>query len=217
MREQPQATGTGHPQLPFNQWRLTSALGQLRQREHGPASGPRGWLAAELGGFPVALLRAAEPVQRFEQHDPRPRWDASNQNTVSAARINTLICPSESVKTGPWIASTWTNYHANMGGPASMYGWTGPIVPMNGNYGNSGGHANIPEESAPGSYTPTNLGTFGFESITDGLSNTACFSEALIGYSGYVNVPPGQKPGSLAVPTRPASRSIWTRATPWKP
>jgi prepilin-type N-terminal cleavage/methylation domain-containing protein/prepilin-type processing-associated H-X9-DG protein len=160
----------------------------------------------DLGGWPlnwaVALLPYFEQQNLFNASNNACRggaWDAVNLNTVSSAKINTLTCPSESIKTGPWIASTFMSYHANMGGPASIYGWTGPIVPMNGAYSGQAGHANIPEEAAPGQFTPTNLGTFGFESVTDGLSNTACFSEALIGYAGYVNVPPGQKPGSLRV------------------
>jgi len=125
-------------------------------------------------------------------------FDPVNLNTVSSAKISTLVCPSESVKTGPWIASTFTSYHANMGGPASMYAWTGPIVPMNGAYSGVPGHANIPEEA--GSGTTANLGTFGFESVTDGTSNTAMFSEALVGLNGYVgNTYPGNRPNSLRV------------------
>ena len=60
------------------------------------------------------------------------------------------------------------------------------------------GHANIPEET--GSGTNSNLGTFGFESVTDGTSNTAMFSEALVGLNGYIgNTYPGNRPTSLRV------------------
>jgi prepilin-type N-terminal cleavage/methylation domain-containing protein/prepilin-type processing-associated H-X9-DG protein len=125
-------------------------------------------------------------------------YDAANLNTLTATKVSVLICPSESIKFGPWIAASFTNYHANMGGPASIYGWTGPIVPMNGAYSGVPGHANIPEEA--GSGTNSNLGTFGFESVTDGTSNTAMFSEALVGLNGYISTAvPGNRPNSLRV------------------
>jgi prepilin-type N-terminal cleavage/methylation domain-containing protein/prepilin-type processing-associated H-X9-DG protein len=125
-------------------------------------------------------------------------YDVVNLNTLTATKLSILICPSESIKSGPWIAASFTSYHANMGGPASIYGWTGPIVPMNGAYSGVPGHANIPEEA--GSGTTSNLGSFGFESVTDGTSNTAMFSEALVGLNGYVgNIFPGTRPNSLRV------------------
>ena len=124
-------------------------------------------------------------------------WDPANLVTLSSTKINSLICPSESIKTGPWVATSFTSYHANMGGPASNYAWTGPIVPMNGAYSGVPGHANIPEEA--GSGTTSNLGTFGFESVTDGTSSTAMFSEALVGLNGYISVFPGTNPNALRV------------------
>ena len=139
-------------------------------------------------------------------------WDAAN-STVSYTKINTLICPSESIKSGPWVASTWTNYHANMGGPAAIYAWTGPIVPMNGSYNKPApGHANIPEEGGVG--TTANLGTFGFEGVSDGTSNTAMFSEALIGLNGFVPVPPGQLPNALRVSYQTNLTVTWDSANP---
>ena len=93
-----------------------------------------------------------------------------NLNTLTATKLSILICPSESLNAGPWIASSFTSYHANMGGPASFRSWNGPIVPMNGAYSGVPGHANIPEEA--GSGTTANLGSFGFESVTDGTSST---------------------------------------------
>jgi prepilin-type processing-associated H-X9-DG protein len=159
----------------------------------------------DAGGWPlnwaVALLPYIEQVNLYNASNNACAGGATdpvNLNTVSSAKIATLICPSESIKAGPWIASTFTSYHANMGGPASLYGWTGPIVPMNGAYSGVPGHANIPEEN--GSGTNANLGTFGFESVTDGTSNTAMFSEALVGLNGYVgNTYPGTRPNSLRV------------------
>src|SRR4051794_31515553 len=53
--------------------------------------------------------------------------DAQNQTTVSAVKVSTLICPSESAGAGPWLTTSWSNYGANFGGPASIAGWSGVI------------------------------------------------------------------------------------------
>jgi prepilin-type processing-associated H-X9-DG protein len=160
--------------------------------------GPGPWLL----NWAVAILPYLEqqPLYNAANYFGGPfggAFDPVNLNTVTSAKLSVLVCPSESVKNGPWIGSTFCNYHANMGGPAAIYAWTGPIVPMNGGYSGQPGHANIPEEGGVG--TLSNLGTFGLESVTDGTSNTAAFSEALIGLNGFINVLPGQKPNSLRV------------------
>jgi prepilin-type N-terminal cleavage/methylation domain-containing protein/prepilin-type processing-associated H-X9-DG protein len=98
--------------------------------------------------------------------------DAPNLNTVTLTRISGLICPSENLKNGPWVA-TFANYAANFGGPASISTWNGVIVPMNGTTTTGSG--------AFGSPTYVNYGSFGTEGITDGTSNTAMFSEKLAG------------------------------------
>jgi prepilin-type N-terminal cleavage/methylation domain-containing protein/prepilin-type processing-associated H-X9-DG protein len=138
-------------------------------------------------------------------------WDAAN-NTVTSTRINTLVCPTESLKNGPWLASTFTSYHANMSGPAAMYAWTGPIVPMSGAYSGKPGHANIPEEAGNG--TTANLGSFGFEGVSDGTSSTALFSEALIGLNGFVVVSPGQLPNALRVSYQTQMNIQWDAGSP---
>jgi prepilin-type processing-associated H-X9-DG protein len=112
--------------------------------------------------------------------------DPQNLNTLSSTKIAAYTCPSESVRTGPWIAGTYINYHANFGGPSPIGSWTGPIVPMR-NDGASGTNGSY--LGASNTYWPnmTNCGSFGIESITDGSSNTALFSEKLIGLNGYVS------------------------------
>lgn len=97
--------------------------------------------------------------------------NAKNSVTVSSTKINSLMCPSESLRQSPFVSfNAWTNYAGNFGGPASIKAWSGAIVPM--------------PSSTVGDCScniTSNLGVFGFESVTDGTSNTALFSEKLIG------------------------------------
>ena len=98
---------------------------------------------------------------------------AANQ-TVLFAKVATLVCPSEDkVTPGNGLGqpqSNFKNYVANIGGPPNISAWSGTLVPMN-----SGGQGNSP------GYTNGNSGTVGLQSITDGTSNTALFSETLLG------------------------------------
>jgi hypothetical protein len=83
---------------------------------------------------------------------------------------------------------------------------------MNGSYSGEPGHPNIPQ--AAGSGTRAYLGSFGFESVTDGSSNTALFSEALIGISGFVPVQPGDRPNSLRVSYQLSLNMSWDQNDP---
>src|SRR5262249_15033508 len=121
----------------------------------------------------VALLPDLEQQQLFNAANYSGGASSPlNQSTVSATKINALICPSESVATGSWLASSLTNYAANFGGPASLSAWSGPFVPM--------------ANSSSGTcacYLNGNTGTVGLQGLTDGTSNTALFSEKLVGPS----------------------------------
>ena len=118
----------------------------------------------------VALLPAMEQAQLFNAANYSYGISDSQNNTVAITKVATLICPSESQSSGPWQVSSWTNYAANFGGPASIAAWSGPFVPMNNTV-----------NGASGAYTNGNSGTVGLQSISDGTSNTAMFSEKLIG------------------------------------
>jgi prepilin-type N-terminal cleavage/methylation domain-containing protein/prepilin-type processing-associated H-X9-DG protein len=95
-------------------------------------------------------------------------------STVFNVSLNTMICPSED-KTNPsnslgWSSVRWKNYVGNVGGPVNIGGWDGIFVVMR---NDPGGRIDWPINS--------NCGTVGIQSVTDGTSNTAMFSETLMG------------------------------------
>jgi prepilin-type N-terminal cleavage/methylation domain-containing protein/prepilin-type processing-associated H-X9-DG protein len=102
--------------------------------------------------------------------------DPPNYYTLTLTKVSSLNCPSESLSVGPWISTNMANYRANCQGPPTVLSWSGPIVVMRTN-ATSGPVANV----------NGNQGTFGVEGITDGTSNTAVFSERLIGTGDYGN------------------------------
>ena len=112
-------------------------------------------------------------------------WDPQN-TTVLSTQIGILLCPSEDKKNTDIGPGTRKNYVANFGGPANFMAWSGVLVPLKDN----------PPLSYAGVYSNSNSGTtFGMEGITDGSSNTALFSETLLG-SGPIG------PISLSATTR---------------
>jgi len=128
-------------------------------------------------------------------------FGVANITTVSSLKISTYTCPSETIRVGPWIASTYINYHANIGGPACLSSWTGPFVPFTTDPNSMPGYTNA--------VTNGNVGPVDFASMTDGTSNTAMFSEALIGLNGFVVVYPGNLPNALRVSYPTSFTSNW--------
>jgi prepilin-type N-terminal cleavage/methylation domain-containing protein/prepilin-type processing-associated H-X9-DG protein len=103
-------------------------------------------------------------------------WDPQNTSVLST-QVGVLLCPSEDKKTPNLGPNTRKNYVANVGGPANFFAWSGMLVPLKDN----------PPLNYAGVYWNSNSGTtFGLESVTDGSSNTAMYSETLMG-SGPVS------------------------------
>jgi len=144
------------------------------------------WAAAGLGGpywDPWPLDWTASILPQMEQ---QPLYNALNfytssgfsgggsgsQNTtVLAAQVGSLLCPSENLKNPTIGPGTRKNYMANMGGPPPIMAWSGMFVPLkDDNNGFAGCYVN------GNSGQPVNLAA-----VTDGTSNTALFSESLIG------------------------------------
>ncbi len=122
-------------------------------------------------GWANSLLPQIEQSSLFNSTNfNMPSTDGSN-TTVGYTYVAAYLCPSESVVTrsaGSWCPS---NYACNVGGPGAIAMWTGPIIGgQNPWYNNS-----------------NNGGAVGVQSITDGTSNTAMFSEHLMGLNDPAN------------------------------
>lgn len=139
-----------------------------------------GWNAS----WTVMLLPNLEqsPLYNAYNFSVPPADSGQNFNsTVTWSLISFLTCPSDNVKARP--ANPWapSNYVGNHGGPGTMRMWSGTVVEFltkssPGQFSSQGWPAGTFWWGADG-----NLGFFGFEGVTDGTSNTALFSEKLLG------------------------------------
>ncbi len=131
------------------------------------------WMVCLLPGIEQQSLYNA---YNFAWSDPTP--NPGPNTTVDFTGIATLVCPSDNQKVRPNPPWAPSNYKGNYGGPAVLRQWTGTIVEME--TGNMGGDNLYPVGQLWWG-SDSNLGIFGFESVTDGTSNTSLFGEKLIG------------------------------------
>lgn len=134
-------------------------------------------------GWPLALLPMMEQQPLFNAFNfSRGFFETGNVNntcnsTVCYTQIASLICPSDGYKR-PYVWGTH-NYVSNLGGPGTIARWTGTMVPPD----SWGWYANT--------------GPVGLESIRDGTSNTALFSERLVGITQNAFLPTVSSPDKL--------------------
>ncbi|ODU01022.1 MAG: hypothetical protein ABS79_02380 [Planctomycetes bacterium SCN 63-9] len=150
----------------------------------------------------VPLLPMLEANQVYTAFNFGFQPDYPQNSTVGYNQLPFLLCPSEDIKSRPFAPWAPTSYHGNNGGPGVIQNWTGTIIPYYTSTPQVWWNLNTGTSAVPGAQglNDPNLGFIGFESITDGLSNTALFSEKLIGLAND----PSQLPGAPQ-----AKRGIW--------
>jgi prepilin-type N-terminal cleavage/methylation domain-containing protein/prepilin-type processing-associated H-X9-DG protein len=165
----------------------------------------------------VYLLPHLEQTPMYNAYNFTCSPDQPMNSTVGYIAMATLLCPSDSQKVRPNSPWAPTNYFGNYGGPPVTRQWSGMIVPF---YTCSTTNA-LPLANPVGTCwwgADSNLGFFGLEGVTDGTSNTALFSEKLLGiissgpfpYAGDQNnakrgVFPANMPTNYNAPTQTAN------------
>jgi prepilin-type processing-associated H-X9-DG protein len=142
-------------------------------------TGSWGWNAS----WPVCLLPNIEQGPMYNAYNHGWAPDQPQNSTISYNIISVLLCPSDNQKQRPNYPWAPMNYAGNAGGPGVIHWQDGMVVdmftcsttnqvPINGwPVGTCWWSANA------------NFAYFGMEGVTDGSSNTALFSEHLLGYA----------------------------------
>jgi len=149
-----------------------------------PASSPGwGWNASWM----VSLLPNMEQQPLFNAYNFKDGADTPTNYTVGFTQIASLLCPSDGSServADPWAASS---YHGNHGGPGVIKNWTGTIV------------QNFTNNPQAWWGRDAQMAFFGIQSIRDGTSNTALFSEKLLGVPGNPQVFQGTDDGRRGI------------------
>jgi prepilin-type N-terminal cleavage/methylation domain-containing protein/prepilin-type processing-associated H-X9-DG protein len=150
----------------------SNGTGALGERGNGVSEWSYGWT--------IMMAPNLEQQALFNAFNFTFAWDDpshtnTTNTTVYCTQIAGLLCPSESVKQRVNPPQATLNYVGNWGGPGSLRTFSGLIIENP--WGDVG---NAPR-----------TGAIGPESVTDGTSNTAMFSERLIGLAGNPTVFPG--------------------------
>ncbi|WP_422925010.1 DUF1559 domain-containing protein [Singulisphaera sp. PoT] len=134
-------------------------------------------------GWSLSIIPHIEQQALFNAFNFSQGPDQAQNTTVSYNQLAGYLCPSESVKQRPQAPWGAISYMANVGGPGVVQNWSGTIVPA---------YGTCPYPPYNGWWgQEANMATFGFESVTDGTSNTGLFSERLLGLPGSPAVYPG--------------------------
>jgi prepilin-type processing-associated H-X9-DG protein len=125
------------------------------------------WL--DYASWAAAILPHLEQSSLYNSLNFSIFLDHRANTTAAYTQVATLLCPSESITQRPGSPLGTLNYASNFGGPAPIRQWTGILVP-----------APYPKDPFT-TWVNGNNAYFGFASVTDGTSNTAMFSEKLLG------------------------------------
>ncbi len=151
-------------------WNVGGPAGPNTGNPEGPW--PLGWAVMLLANIEQSAMANTANFSFGAQDGPN--------TTMTYSKLSFLICPSESLTISGWPGvNSFASYAGNLGGPISMTAWNGAIVPMNGATLNGIQTACVCYPWP--SLTHSNFGPFGTQGFTDGTSNTAVFSERLIG------------------------------------
>ena len=158
-------------------------------------------------GWAIAILPGLEQQAMFNSYNFSlgATGDAS-QNTVRYSTLAAYLCPSDGIGTKPSDQIGTANYAGNFGGPGVLNIGSGTIVPLT-LVMVGGTSPNAPYNSAASS-----VGVVSFASITDGLSNTALFSEHLIGLGDGSLLGP-----TVTYPSQNARRAVFMAAAAGAP
>jgi prepilin-type N-terminal cleavage/methylation domain-containing protein/prepilin-type processing-associated H-X9-DG protein len=134
-------------------------------------------------GWTIALLPHLEQQPLYNAYnvvcgfrDPGGGGPTIN-TTVMFNQLTLFLCPSENASGRPQPPFGALNYVGNEGGPGAIRTFSGTIVsPFWGNTSQASG-----------------AGVVGLQAVTDGTSNTAVFSERLMGASGNPVVTVGER------------------------
>ncbi|MGE3821982.1 MAG: DUF1559 domain-containing protein [Isosphaeraceae bacterium] len=131
-------------------------------------------------------------------------WNLPFNTTIHRTKLNVLLCPSDSDRMTN--ADAHSNYAGNAGtSPATFYDWNNTGV-FDGLFGWAG---NSRRSTEPNYVKITPI--IGFRSITDGLSNTAAFSEKVMGIGMFTTArvnDPQTPPSTYALITKPATANL---------
>ncbi len=168
--------------------------------------------ASAIGGgwsysWAIAILPGIEQQAMYNAYNfSLGATGFSDQNTVRYSQISTYLCPSDSISQKPSDPIGTSNYAGNFGGPGITNIASGTVTPYTIVYQGS------TTASAPYNSGLNSSGVVTFATITDGLSNTALFSEHLLGLFGnpVVTYPANAK---RAIFTGPVAGAIGTDPT----
>jgi prepilin-type N-terminal cleavage/methylation domain-containing protein/prepilin-type processing-associated H-X9-DG protein len=113
-------------------------------------------------GWPIAVASQLEQGMVYNAMNFSTKPRGPENTTAGYTQLGTLLCPSDGASVRPYAPWGTSNYVGNFGGPGIMTLWSGTIVP-----------------ASKWSLTPP--GPISTAAISDGTSNTALFSEHLLG------------------------------------